>query len=106
MIKIDSSNLINANCWIINNQNQISSYQSNSRTRYYLFGNKWFKSDQSTYSSIPNDYQCYTTEQIKDLPSPYDYIEPIYQIIAIVSVITIIFLAYKLIIYPFFRSKL
>lgn len=105
MIKIDSSNLTTSNCWVINSQNQITSYQSNTRTRYYLFGNKWFRSDESSSYGVPSGYDCYTTQEIKDLPSPYDYLDPIYQFFIVFSVIAITYFAYKLIIYPFWRRN-
>jgi len=66
-------------------------------------------SDKYIFTSIqydapqPDVGNCISIEQTKLIPSRYDFMTPIYHEMAILSAILIIYLAYKLIIYPFFR---
>lgn len=92
-------------CVIILNDKTLQSFSTTDTTQYELVSNQYFAS-KIMPTSIPGDYQCYTIAQIQTLPSTYDFITPVYHLMAIISITTIVFLAYKLILYPFFRTKL
>lgn len=107
MIKIDTSEISNAQCFIINTNNTITSYNYNNLKVYNLYGNKYYKTQDynNLYNTIPSNYRCYSLEEIRKLPSNFDFIEPIYHFIAILSVLFIVFSAYKLIIHPWWRKR-
>lgn len=108
MIRIDSSEITNAQCFIINSSSSITSYNHNNIKVYNLYGNKFYKTRDynSPYTSIPSDYRCFSLQEVKKLPSQYDYIEPIYQFMAMGSFVFIILFAYKLIVFPWWRKQL
>lgn len=91
-------------CFLVLGENTIANRTNTERQIYTTVGNKWFHT--STVASVPsvNDV-CYTYEQITELPSQYDFITPIYHTVAIVSAIFIFWVAYRLLLYPFFRMK-
>jgi len=79
--------------------------QYNSDDTFYtfkLFGNTYIQTSAGTDTPVPENSMCVSVDQ---LPSNYDFAEPIYILMAIVSVVLITYLAYRLILYPFFRKR-
>lgn len=92
------------NCIKIIDDKSLVIYNNNETAIYKLISNKYYKTETHDINTPKNEDVCYTLQQASELPSSYDFIQPIYETMAIVSVLTIIFLAYKLIIYPWFRK--
>jgi len=73
---------------------------------YTLIGDKYMLTKQTEFTGAQNpDVLCLTTQQLSTLPSNYDFMAPVYHNMAILSVILILFAAYKFVIYPFFRIR-
>lgn len=78
---------------------------SDSLETFKLVSDKYIKATESTYTApVDSSITCYTYTQIQELPSRYDFITPIYHLMAIASILFIVFCAYKLMIYPWFRK--
>jgi len=77
-------------------------------TTYYSLINERYTINREvtqTISPKPEGVICTDVTQVQAITSKYDFIVPIYNFMAILSVILIVYCAYKLIIYPFFRKK-
>jgi len=100
----DVSEVPTVGCNVINVDKTIVNYPSSGDTYYKLVSNKYYytKIDE-TITTPPTGEVCKTNEIISTLPSPYDFVVPIYHTIAIVSCLFIFYAAYRLIIYPFYR---
>lgn len=75
--------------------------------RYVLISDKWTWESSRPSPTMPGGTgtACQTFAEIQAVPSYYDFITPVYYMIAIVSAIAIFYSAYRLILYPFFRKK-
>lgn len=104
----DVSEIQDAPCITIIDDKTIQTLNTGITTNYKLISNKYYKTtEQTTSSAIPGTATtCYTLEEIQSLPSPYDFITPIYHSVAIASAMLLFYFAYRLILYPFFRTKL
>lgn len=101
-MKTDTTDVIsNASCYTFNGSDTLRGYRNQTVYIYNLFGNKWIQTSESNYYNQP-DY-CLSYSTIQELPSPYDFITPIYYLLAILSAIFIFYSAYSLILKPFFR---
>lgn len=105
----DVSNIPTGGCVIMNSSTALTHYASTSgsniRTRAFeLIGNKYIQRTDTT-GSFPNNGFCQSANTLQNLQSNWDYIMPIYHTLAIVAIIMIIFLAYRLILYPFWRKR-
>lgn len=59
----------NASCYTINSTTSIYAYRSNIRSSYTQIGGKWFKSAQTSYTSVPTNSVCYSYSDITELSS-------------------------------------
>jgi hypothetical protein len=101
----DITLITNNICAYIQDDKTIISYNGDDFVTYKLISNKYYPTYTETTSNPFNtNIVCYTTQQLETLPSTYDFITPIYHGLAIVSAITLFYLAYSLVIYPFFRK--
>jgi len=71
---------------------------------YKLINDKYMLTKTTNADSVSLDKQNYTQAQIVEIPSRYDVATPLFHAMAIVSILVIVYLAYKLIIYPWFRK--
>jgi len=74
---------------------------------YKLVSNTYFK-----YSDIPYiepdgriGLVCQDDSVIQTLPSPYEFMLPFYGTMAILTMLSLFYIAYRFIVYPFFRKK-
>jgi hypothetical protein len=79
---------------------------TNTLETYKLISDKYFLISTDTVSETPPRTQCYTIEQIDDLPSQFEFVEPFLHNMAIISALFIFWVAYRLILFPFFRKKI
>lgn len=90
-------------CNVLGN-NQITNYTGNVREVYYLYGNKYMLTSRntSTYNYDTSSYICYT-DLTNKLQSNYDYIMPVYNVLATSMAILLFYTAYSLIIKKWWR---
>lgn len=96
---------ITANCVKIIDDKTLAVYTNEDVGVYKLLSNKYYKTDTYDPNTPPTEAVCYTTEDVSTIPSPFDFITPIYHVTAILSVWFIFYLAYRLIIHPWWRKK-
>lgn len=102
----DISNIKDNICTAIIDDKTLLTYTGTDYVTYRLMGNKYYSSYSDTANNAPNiNTTCYTTQQLETLPSPYDFMTPIYHSMAITTALIIFFVAYRFIIYPFWRTK-
>lgn len=81
-MKDDVSEIINnATCYTLNNATSIYAYRDNVRNTYTQVGGKWYKTAETTYSSVPFSAYCLSYNDISDLNSNAAF-EPIFVFIA------------------------
>lgn len=73
---------------------------------FKLIGDKYIKVASEPYTAFPTTVVCQSHDYIQNMPSRYDFITPVYHLMAIISILTILYFAYRLIIYPFYRKKI
>lgn len=93
------------NCIKIIDDKSLIVYTNDSTDIFKLIGNKYYASETFETNTPHTEDICYTIEDVQTLPSTFDFITPIYHLMAIVSVLLIFYGAYKLILYPFFRKR-
>lgn len=73
---------------------------------YALISDKYTQiSERSFTGDLTTEYICLTDEQLTTIPSYYDFMTPVYHLMAIASAIIIFWFAWKLIVYPWYRKK-
>lgn len=77
-------------------------YASGVRSRYYLNYNQLVLSSTSSYTSLPSGLVCLPPDSLIYKPEVTDVYFPL---LAILAALFLFYLAYKLIIYPFWRKK-
>lgn len=103
----DITNIVEAECITIVDDKTIQSIDSGRIQTYKLISNKYYQTDNSPYTPLPGQSRtCYTQTQLENLQSPFDFITPVYHLMAIASALLIFYAAYKLMIYPWFRTKI
>lgn len=106
-MKRDTTAIIQADCTTIVDDKTIQVIDGTRIQTYKLVSNKYENTLNQPYTPVSGESRtCYTSEQINDIQSPYDFITPIYHTIAIISALTLFYFAYRLIIYPWFRTKI
>lgn len=76
-------------------------------TTYKLIGDKYIPTHSVPFTPpVDSSVMCYTTESIETLPSQYDFLHPFLETMAILSFIGIVYAAYRLVLYPFFRRRI
>lgn len=100
------NNITSQTCNVIVDDQSIATYSGTQVNIYKLVTNDYYLFETRDYSGLPTNLHCYSTEDISKLPSKYDFIDPIYHYLSIIAVLIVFYLAYRLIIYPFFRSHL
>lgn len=81
-MKDDISEVINnASCYTINSQTSLYSYRNNVRSTYTQIGGKWYKTAESSYTSLPSNAYCVPYSTVSDLNSNAAF-EPIFVFIA------------------------
>lgn len=108
MLYRDVSDIDQQSCSTLSSSGTITTYSSNRRKIYEYIGNKYVlrSENDGNYSSTIANSICLSNQQLTTLQSDYDFITPVYHTIGIFSFLFIVFFAYRLLIYPFFRSKL
>lgn len=104
----DITNVDAGTCAVIIDDNTLATFVPNQYNLYKLISNKYYLSsiDTSIDGGAPVDTVCYTSAEINTLPSKFDFITPVYHLMAIISVVLIFYFAYKLILFPFWRKQL
>lgn len=100
-------------CYTIPSDKSINVYYTSPKQyqiTYILISNKYVYQSDTYTSSEPvikpqNDACQPWTNTITQLPSNYDFIVPVYYSISIFSAIFIFFVAYRLILHPFWRKS-
>lgn len=107
-MKRDVTNLNpDGECIAIIDEKTLNLYTTNDTMETYkLVTDTYVKTSTDTVSETPARLQCYTTQQISELPSQFDALTPIYETIAIATFLFILWVAYRLLLYPFFRKKI
>lgn len=72
-------------------------------TEFHRLGNTWVKSSFITGKSSTGEMTCHTVEDVLNFNSPYDFIDPIFHMMAIASAVIIGILSIGLILKPFVR---
>jgi len=102
----DTSIITSTDCAIITDDQTILSYNGTTLNTYKLLSNKYYLSSSASTTAYSGGSYCYSVSQLNTLPSRYDFITPVYHLMAIISVIFIFWAGYRLIIYPWFRRSL
>ena len=76
----------NAECYVFNSESVLYAYRNNVRYSYTKLGSKWWLRQMDNYTSIPNNYNCYTYDDISSLNSKPEF-EPIFVAIAFALVV-------------------
>lgn len=90
----DISAIPTTGCNYISSPTVIYNYNNNIRRTYKAISGKWFFTEQTTYTQIPNSYQCSDISSI----SSFSYMMPIYAFIAFVlsvCVLSAVWLSYR-----------
>lgn len=104
MENIDVSDLYpTASCYTLS-QSSVNAYTGNRRISYVLINNKLIWNNEQYYNNLPEN--CLTYEEISKIPSSNNWVVPFYHLSAIISCLAIFFLAYRLLVYPFWRKSL
>lgn len=80
---------------------------SGTEKTYKLINDKYTLVSTTEYTE-PDDRQQYTCVEdttIQNLPSRYDFMAPYLNVMAIAVALILFFLAFRLIVYPFFRKR-
>lgn len=101
----DVSAITATNCIAVVDDKTIISFTDLNTQTYKLLSNKYILIENNEVSTPADNLVCYTTSQIQNIPSPYDFMTPVYESTAILSAVLIFYFAYKLILYPFFRTR-
>jgi hypothetical protein len=104
----DVSSVVTTTCTYIRDDKTLVDFDTSSdtQTTYTLISNKYLETNISIVpNGLPSGSTCYTTTELEQLPSTFDFIQPIYEIIAIVSVVTLFLFAYRLILHPFWSKS-
>lgn len=103
-MKRDTTDLPSSDCNVIIDDKTVQVYVNNERQTFKLVSDKYYKTETEANQTPPSYVQCYTTMEMSQQPSQWDFITPIYHTLAIASAILIFYGAYRLILYPFFRK--
>lgn len=77
---------------------------TNTKKTYKLVADTYYLTTTTT-ETVPASYSCYTDiAYVNMLKSRYDFLSPILHTMAIASFLAIVYFAYRLIIYPFYRK--
>lgn len=101
----DVSGIANQPCNVLVDNQTIATYSGFQVNEYKYISNKYYLFETRDYSGMPTTLNCMTTEEIQHIPSQFDFITPVYHLMAIISVLFIFWFAYRLLIYPFFRKR-
>lgn len=93
------------NCIKIVDDKALIVYINDNTSIYKLISNKYYRTEQYEPNTPSNETVCYTTQDISTLPSPFDFVTPIYHVTAIVSVGFLFYFAYRLILHPWWRKR-
>lgn len=101
----DTSQVDTAGCNTLPDNQTIITYNNGQTTTYKLISNKYVEFQRIPTTTSYSGYNCLTSTDVNTLPSPYDFITPFYYLAIAAVIITMIMIAYRLILHPFFRSK-
>lgn len=93
------------NCIKIVDDKTLIVYTDTATTIFKTQGNKYYATENYDPNTPSTETVCYTLSDAQTIPSNYDFVAPFYHILAIASIIFIVWASYKLIVYPFFRKK-
>lgn len=93
------------NCIKIIDDKSLIVYTNDDTSIYKLLSNKYYQTETFEPNTPKTEDVCYTVAEVQTIPSPFDFITPVYYLMAMASFIFIIFVAYKLILHPWWRKK-
>lgn len=80
---------------------------SESVTTFKLINDKYMPTNSFPFTPpVDSSVMCYTKQSLETLPSPYDFMTPFLHTTAIISFLVIVYVAYRLVLYPFFRRRI
>lgn len=94
-----------SNCIKIVDDKALIVYSNEETAIYKLISNKYYKTEVFDPNTPKTEDVCYTVQEVQTLPSPFDFITPVYHLMAIGTFIFIAFFAYRLILHPWWRKK-
>jgi len=102
----DVTSVEDGDCIQLFDNQTIKVWDSGDLRTYKLISDKYHLIDTSDISGggIPTNVECVTIEEIQAIPSYFDFMTPVYHLLAIVVCLAIPYLAFKLILRPFYRS--
>jgi hypothetical protein len=101
----DVSNVSDQSCNVLFDNQTLGVYSGTQVQTYKLISDKYYLLSTNDFSGFPTGDNCLTNIEIQTLPSTYDFMTPVFHLMAILSVMVIFFAAYKIILYPFFRHR-
>ena len=93
------------NCIKITDDKSLIVYTNDDTSIYKLLTNMYYKTESYEPNTPKTEDVCYTVQQVSTIPSPYDFVTPLYQVTAIVTVGFVFYFAYKLILHPWWRKR-
>lgn len=79
----------------------VDNYYNNVRTRYYILDSQLLASSTSSFSSMPSGVVCMDEAVLTYKPE----LEVYFTFMAIVAAFFLFFMAYRLIVHPFWRKR-
>lgn len=101
----DITNITAQPCNVLVDNQTIETYSGTSVYTYKLVSDRYYLFETRDYSGFPTTLNCLSTSEISHLPSNYDFMTPVFNLMAIISILFIVWAGYRLIIYPFFRKR-
>jgi len=102
----DVTSLTDGDCIQIFDNQTIKVWDSGDLRTYKLISDKYQLTETGDVSGggIPTGVECVTIEEIQNIPSYFDFMTPVFHFMAIVSILVIVYLAFRLILRPFYRG--
>lgn len=94
-----------ANCVKIVDDKSLIVYTDSETSIYKLISYKYYQTEVFEPNTPKNEDRCYTVQEVATLPSPFDFMTPVYHLMAMASIILIIWGAYMLILHPWWRKR-
>jgi len=94
-----------ANCVKIVDDKSLIVYEADGTSIYKLISNKYYETEVFEPNTPKTEDRCYTVADVSTLPSPFDFMTPIYYLSAMASFILIVWAGYMLILHPWWRKR-
>lgn len=93
------------NCIKVIDDKTIIVYTNENTSLYKLLSYKYYKTESYEPNTPTTETVCFTYAQVSTIPSPFDFVTPIYHLGAIASAGLLFYFAYKLILHPWWRKR-